>query len=75
MRTPGSSLKGTALFKAISILEELENLSQAEEMEEAVGKGVEASQPVRLFFARLCGSQSLAAKVVSGSDSRASLGK
>ena len=51
-RTPGSGLKGAELFKAISTLEELEKLSQEEEMEEAVGEGVEASQ-------------GLAAKVVS----------
>ena len=43
-QTPGSSLKGTKLFKAIYTLEELERLSQEEEMEEALGEGVEASQ-------------------------------
>lgn len=51
-RTPGSSLKGAELFKAIFVLEDLEKLSQGEEMEETVGEGVEASQ-------------GLAAKVVS----------
>lgn len=50
--TPGSGLRGIELIKAISTLEELENLSQEEEMAEAVGEGVEASQ-------------GLAAKVVS----------
>lgn len=33
-RAPGSGLKGAELFKAISTLEELERLSQAEELEE-----------------------------------------
>ena len=51
-QTPGSGLKGAELFKAIYTLEELERLSQEEEMEEALGEGVEASQ-------------GLAAKVVS----------
>ncbi|KAI9573877.1 hypothetical protein HD554DRAFT_2310459 [Boletus coccyginus] len=50
--TPGSGLRGIELIKAISTLEELEKLSQEEEMDEAVGEGVEASQR-------------LAAKVVS----------
>ena len=36
-RTPGSSLKGAELFKAIFVLEDLEKLSQGEEMEETVG--------------------------------------
>ena len=50
--TPGSGLRGIELIKAISTLEELEKLSQEEEMGEAVGEGVEASQ-------------GLAAKVIS----------
>lgn len=33
-RAPGSGLKGAELFKAISTIEELERLSQAEELEE-----------------------------------------
>ena len=33
-RAPQSGLKGAELFKAISTLEELERLSQAEELEE-----------------------------------------
>ena len=33
-RDPGSGLKGAELFKAISTIEELERLSQAEELEE-----------------------------------------
>ena len=50
--TSGSGLKGAELFRAIYTLKELERLSQEEEMEEALGEGVEASQ-------------GLAAKVVS----------
>ena len=38
-RTPGSGLKGAERFKAIYTLEELERLSQEEEMEEALGEG------------------------------------
>jgi len=50
--TPGPGLRGIELIKVISTLEELEKLSQEEEMGEAVGEGVEASQ-------------GLAAKVIS----------
>ena len=38
-RTTGSGLKGAELFKAVYTLEELERLSQEEEMEEAQGEG------------------------------------
>lgn len=47
MRTSGSSLKGATLFKAISAFEELEMLSQEEQLEEAVGERVEASQALQ----------------------------
>jgi len=50
--TPGLGLRGIELIKAISTLEELEKLSQEDEIGEAVGEGVEASQ-------------GLAAKVIS----------
>ena len=43
-QTPGSGLRGVELIKAICTLEELEKLSREEEMDEAVGEGVEASQ-------------------------------
>ena len=43
-RAPGSGLKGAELFKAISTLEELDRLSQAEELEEDADVDAEASQ-------------------------------
>ena len=56
-RAPGSGLKGAELFKAISTIEELERLSQAEELEEDADADADlakvASEKIEDFLAVL----------------------